>query len=167
MRQNRVPYHTYTWPLTFLSWYRNFNKKWEGQVWFRTQISPLRVKGFWQCTICPNCTSFHIIGFLGSDNFILYTITASRNYYTSYLPNITVLDFGKWNHSFIYYPMCSREWKNKNCGAFNKIQQHGIRWLKLNINTHKETNITFLTGIYPFDLGCLTGTCGTMNWLNW
>jgi hypothetical protein len=36
--------------------------------------------------------------------FMLYTITASRNYNTSYLPNITVLVFGKWNHSFIHKP---------------------------------------------------------------
>jgi len=54
---------------------------------------------------CPNCTRFHTIDFLGKYNFILYTITASRNYNTiSYLPNITVMVFGKWNHSFIYKP---------------------------------------------------------------
>jgi hypothetical protein len=109
MRQNRFPFkHTYTWPPTFSSWYRNFNKKWRGQVSCRTQISPLSVKRFWQCTICPNSTSFHTIGFLGSYNFIVYTIIASRNYNTSYLPNNTVLDFGTYNYSFIYYPTCLR-----------------------------------------------------------
>ena len=34
---------------------------------------------------CPNCTSFHTIGLLGKYNFILYTITASKNYNTSYI----------------------------------------------------------------------------------
>ena len=33
--------NTFTWPLTFLSWYRNFNKKWRGKTRLKTQISPL------------------------------------------------------------------------------------------------------------------------------
>ena len=30
-----------TWPFTFLSWYRNFNKNWRGKTRLKTQISPL------------------------------------------------------------------------------------------------------------------------------
>jgi len=38
---------------------------------------------------------------------------------------------------------CSRKCRNKNCDAFNENQQNGIRWLRLNINTNKETNSIF------------------------
>jgi hypothetical protein len=31
-----------TWPLTFLSWHRNFNKKWRGKTRLKTQISLLK-----------------------------------------------------------------------------------------------------------------------------
>ena len=54
---------------------------------------------------------------------------------------------------------CSHKCKNKNCDAFNENQQNGIRWLRLNINTNKETNITFLQAAKIFDdkvLGALT-----------
>jgi hypothetical protein len=37
-RQNGYPWHTYTWPLTFLSWNRHFNSKWLGLT-SKTQIS--------------------------------------------------------------------------------------------------------------------------------
>ena len=50
---------------------------------------------------CPKCTSLHAIDYLGKYNFMLYTKTASRNYNTSYLPNIIVLVFG--NETTVLY----------------------------------------------------------------
>jgi hypothetical protein len=46
---------------------------------------------------------------------------------------------------------CSHEGKNKNYDAFNENQQNGIRRLRLNIDTNKETNITF-TGKWCYEL---------------
>jgi hypothetical protein len=31
--------NTFTWPLTFLSWYRNFNKKWRGKTRLDRKVS--------------------------------------------------------------------------------------------------------------------------------
>ena len=77
---------------------------------------------------CPKCTSFHTIDFLGKYNFMLYTITASRNYNTSYLPNITVLVFGKWNHSFIHKP----NWHSSALASVNikpwSIYRNTTKW---------------------------------------
>ena len=46
VKRNKIdtPYHTNTWPRTFLAWYRHDNKKWQGYVNFKESKPSLLLK---------------------------------------------------------------------------------------------------------------------------